>query len=214
MPQYAQIQTYVTCDQDSFIEIIERYRTTLQQLGCTDEKVITWLSEIQWPDIQNEEFGDIYASSFTLAPGNDGTITCAGLDIAVYGQPGVPTLEEPPTWLGLNLLFDQRNLCEQHSSIYRSGVGGSIWQIMRTIAGTMKGLGVYFTDEWQENQSWRVLAERVGDPWVFDLAIFPRSLADQFAEVPAGFQGTIVDNNFAFAQENRWRTLPWIESEK
>jgi len=192
--------------------LLQRYRTVLEQLGCTDAQVLAWLSQIEWPASEEEGFGDIYASPFTLNPADGEPIECAGLSISFYTQVGVPSLEEPPTWITLNLLFDVAIIRHQASVVYRSGVGGTLWLIMREMAESFREIGVYFTDEWQENQSWRAISESIGDPWVFDLAIFPRELAERFKEVPPGFQGTVIEGAFGFAQENRWHTLPWEEA--
>jgi hypothetical protein len=85
---------------------------------------------------------------------------------------------------------------------------------MSELAATFREVGIYFTDEWQDNRSWRAVVEDAGDPWLFDLAIFPRELAEHFKMVPAGFQGTVVERGFGFAQSNRWETLPWLEAEQ
>jgi hypothetical protein len=77
------------------------------------------------------------------------------------------------------------------------------------LASTFKEMGAYLTDQWQENLTWRALVENSGDPWLFELGIFPRSLSEHFKMVPAGFEGTLVDNSFGFAPSNRWVTLPW-----
>jgi hypothetical protein len=212
MPEYAQVQTYATYTTGNLQMLLQRYRTVLEQLGCTDAQVIAWLSQIEWPASEEEGFGDIYASPFSLHPADVEPIECAGLSVSFYTQSGNPSLEDPPSWIVFNLLFDIATVRQPATSIYQAGVGGAIWQIMRELAESFREVGVYFTDEWQENQPWRAISEAIGDPWVFDLAIFPRELADRFKEVPAGFQGTVIDGGFGFAQENRWPALPWNEA--
>ncbi|GHO93551.1 hypothetical protein KSF_035990 [Reticulibacter mediterranei] len=213
MPEYAQIQTYATYTARNLQTLLQLYRTVLEQLGCTDAQVIAWLSQVEWPASEEEGFGDIYASPFSLHPVDDADpIECAGLSISFYTQSGAPSLEDPPLWIAFNLLFDVAKIRRHAAPVYRSGVGGAIWYIMRELAESFREVGIYFTDEWQENQSWRAIAENVGDPWIFDLAIFPRELADRFKEVPPGFQGTVIEGGFGFAQENRWPALPWDEA--
>jgi hypothetical protein len=213
MPEYAQIQTYATYTARNLQTLLQLYRTVLEQLGCTDAQVIAWLSQVEWPASEEEGFGDIYASPFSLHPVDDGEpIECAGLSISFYTQSGAPSLEDPPLWIAFNLLFDIAKIRRRAAPVYRSGVGGAVWHIMRELAESFREVGIYFTDEWQENQSWRAIAENVGDPWVFDLAIFPRELAERFKEVPPGFQGTVIEGGFGFAQENRWPVLPWDEA--
>jgi hypothetical protein len=213
MPEYAQIQTYATYTARNLQTLLQLYRTVLEQLGCTDAQVIAWLSQVEWPASEEEGFGDIYASPFSLHPVDDGEpIECAGLSVSFYTQSGAPSLEDPPLWIAFNLLFDVAKIRRRAAPVYRSGVGGAIWHIMRELAESFREVGIYFTDEWQENQSWRAIAENVGDPWVFDLAIFPRELAERFKEVPPGFQGTVIEGGFGFAQENRWPDLPWDEA--
>jgi hypothetical protein len=213
MPEYAQIQTYATYMTRNLQTLLQLYRTVLEQLGCTDAQVIAWLSQVEWPASEEEGFGDIYASPFSLHPADDGEpIECAGLSVSFYTQSGAPSLEDPPLWIAFNLLFDIAKIRRRASPVYRSGVGGAIWHIMRELAESFREVGIYFTDEWQENQSWRAIAENVGDPWVFDLAIFPRELAERFKEVPPGFQGTVIEGGFGFAQQNRWPDMPWDEA--
>jgi hypothetical protein len=210
MPASIQIQTYATCDRRTFGDVLQRYCKVLERLGCNDLQLFAWFAQINWPTSEDDSFGDIYASSFELAPANRRTLTCAGIDVSLYTQPGVPSLEILPTWVGFNILFDAASLRKEHTSIYRTEVGTLLWQSMCELESTFREIGVYLTDEWQYNLAWRALAEKVGDPWAFDLAIFPREQAERFSSVPAGFQGTVVERDFGFAQENRWSPLPWL----
>ncbi len=207
MPDYVQIQTYAACDKRTLEGVLERYRNVLERLGCNDQRLLAWLSQITWPASEEDSFGDIYASPFTLAAGE--TLTCAGMDVSLYPESGAPTLEIRPAWLGFNLLFDANSLRKEHSSLYRTEIGAPLWHIMRELESSFREIGVYLTDEWQENLAWRALSEETGSPWSFDLAIFPREQAEHFSAVPPGFQGTIVDRDFGFAQANRWTVLPW-----
>lgn len=207
MPDYVQIQTYATCDQWTFESVLARYRDVLERLGCCDQQLFTWLSQITWPTSEEDSFGDIYASPFTLS--SDGTVSCAGMAVSLYTEPGAPTLEIRPAWLGCNLLFEADSLRMAHSSLYKPETGVTLWHIMCELESSYREVGVYLTDEWQENLAWRALAEETGSLWAFDLAIFPREQAEHFAVVPAGFQGTMVGRDFGFAQENRWTVLPW-----
>ena len=214
MPEYAQVQTYATCDEHTFTNVVHRYKTALARIGCRDQRIMTWLTQISWPVSDDDSFGDIYASSFVLSPGSPTEIVCAGMDVSLYLNSAVISLEEQPAWVAFNLLFDAATLKEHTISIYRAGLGRSLWHIMSELAAMFNEVGVYFTNEWQENRSWRAVVEGMGDPWLFDLAIFPRALAKHFEMVPPGFQGTVVESGFGFAQSNRWETLPWIEAEQ
>jgi hypothetical protein len=213
MPEYAQVQTYATCDEHTFTNILHRYKTTLEQIGCDDQRVMTWLTQLTWP-YSDDSFGDIYAYPFILSPGNITEIECVGMDVSLYVRSAAISIEEQPAWVAFNLLFDAATLKEHAISTYKAGSGGSLWHIMSELAATFREVGVYFTDEWQDNRSWRAVVEGTGDPWLFDLAIFPRELANHFEMVPPGFQGTVVEQGFGFAQANRWETLPWLEAQQ
>jgi hypothetical protein len=205
----AQIQTYASCTQDTFTDTLMRYHDALIRLGCTDTQVLDWLTSITWPTSDDDSFGDIYAAPVTLAPTGNEQITCAGIEVSLYAQSAIPTIEEPPSWVGFNLLFDTEQLKQEIIAPYSEEIGYTLWHILRTLASTFTELGAYLTDQWQENLTWRSLVENTGDPWVFELGIFPRSLSEHFKMVPAGFEGTLVDGSFGFAQSNRWVTLPW-----
>ena len=205
----AQIQTYASCTQKIFVETIMRYHDALIRLGCTDTQVLDWLTSITWPTSDDDAFGDIYAASVRLAPAGYEPIICAGIEVSLYAQLAVPTVEDMPSWIGFNLLFDVQELKQEIIVPYDAKTGQIIWHILRTLSGTFKELGAYFTDQWQENLTWRSLVENTGDPWAFELGIFPRSLSEHFEMVPAGFEGTVVDSCFGFAQSNRWVTVPW-----
>lgn len=205
----AQVQTYASCTQNTFADALVRYHHALTQLGCTDTQVLDWLISITWPTSDDDSFGDIYAAPITLAPASGKSITCSGIEVSLYTQSAIPTIDEPPCWVGFNLLFDTQQLKQEIIAPYSAEVGSIIWHILRTLASTFKELGAYLTDQWQENLTWRSLAENTGDPWAFELGIFPHTLADHFKMVPAGFEGTLVNDNFGFAQSNRWVTLPW-----
>jgi hypothetical protein len=209
MSEHVQIQTYATYTQQTLREVLQRYQKVIANLGCDDPQALTWISRIEWPTADDDTFGDIYAAPFRLSPDQNQSIDCIGMSISFYTQVAVPSIEALPTWIGFNLLFDAQSLRKEHTSVYTAEAGVIIWHIMSFIAKSFREIGVYFTDEWQENLSWRVLSEDVGDPWSFDLAIFPRTQARHFAVVPSGFQGTMVEQDFCFAQENRWVTLPW-----
>jgi hypothetical protein len=213
MPEYIQIQTYAKCNEDTFTTLLRRYRDVLRQLGCEDHHVLTWLSTLPWPTTEDDMFGDIYASPFTLSPDNIDDIACAGLHVSVFSYSAVPSIEEMPTWIGLNLLFDAETLKNGKTDRYHPGVGATLWQIMLELIEAFPEMGVYLTDEWQENRSWRVLTEGEGNPWAFDLAIFPRRLSHDFEPSPPEFEGTVLEQAFGFALEKRWETLPWVEAE-
>lgn len=207
----AQIQTYASCVQATYPDVIRRYRDVLVKLGCTDQNVLDWVTEITWPRSDNDGFGDIYAAPVHLAPAENIELECSGIEVSLYTQPAIPSLEELPSWVGFNLLVDTE-LMQAHTSFpYSPEAGKTIWHILQELALAFPEIGAYFTDEWQENQAWRVIAERAGDPWVFDLGVFPRKLAGHFEMVPSGFKGTVVDAGFGFIQTNRWQSLPWEE---
>lgn len=212
MTEYVQIQTYATYDEDDFYDLLQSFREVLERLGCGDAQLLAWLSQVELPENEEDDFEGIYASSFVLTPPGAESIECVGMGITLYAEPGAPSIDEPPSWLGFNLLFDADSLKDEATAHYKTSVGGSIWRILCALAEEFREVGVYFTDEWQENLAWRVIAEGVGDPWIFDLAIFPRELAGRFEAVPAGFQGTVIERAFGFAQANRWQTLPWLEA--
>lgn len=216
MSDYAQVQTYATCNERTYAMVVSHYRLVLEQLGCTDTQVLHWLDALQWPTSEEDGFGDIYAAPFTLIPAQEDarseTIVCAGIEVTLYVNAAIPSVGELPTWVGFNLLFETETLRVNATTPYSVEVGFLFWRIVQKQAGAFRELGAYFTDEWQENQAWRAITEHVGNPWAFDLAIFPRSQAEYFAEVPAGFKGTVTPQGFGFAQTNRWQKLPW-ESE-
>ncbi len=213
MSRYAQIQTYASCTEDTFIEILDRYWAVLQRLGCQDSNVEGWLNDIIWPNSEDDAFGDVYASNVAFHPFSDQTLNCAGIEISLYAEAAVPSLDDPPAWIGFNILVDGDELRNDPVDVYKPGVGRLIWRMLTELARAFPELGAYFTDEWQENVAWRAIVEDTGDPWAFDIGVFPRSLAMHFEMVPAGFQGTVVDSSFAFAQVNRWHTLPWDEKD-
>ncbi len=214
MSEYTQIQTYARSDQHTFSSILRKYRIVLERLGCDDQQVIEWLSQLSWPTSDDDSFGDIYASPFILSPAAEKQITCAGLAVSLFMVSPVPILEETqPCWVGLNLLFEAEELRIDGLSTYQPEAGEILWHIMRELASSFREIGVYFTDEWQENRSWRAITEGRGEAWAFDLAIFPRELSKHFSVLPAGFQGTLVAQDFGFAQANRWSRLPWVEAE-
>lgn len=211
MPTYAQIQTYVTCTPTILGDVLQRYGDALTRLGCHDPRVHAWLSTISWPLAEDDPFGDIYAAPLTLAPAEDAKLQCAGIEASLYTRPGIPTLEDPPAWLGLNILLDLARLRAHVTAAYKKDIGYTIWLILCELSQNFTELGAYFTDPWQENMAWRAIVEGTGDPWAFELGIFPRKLAMHFEEVPPGYQGTVLDGAFGFAQTNHWQTLPWEE---
>ncbi len=214
MPSQAQIQTYTTYTQATFPELLQRFRTVLMRLGCEDERVLDWVMSISLPETEDDSFGDIYASPVTLAPPGVEKITCEDIEIALYTQLAVPSIEELPSWVGFTLPIDVTNLQATPTSPYNAEAGRTIWHILLALAHTFPELGAYFTDEWQENLVWRTIVEKAGDPWIFEMGVFPRNLAQYFEAVPSSYQGTVIDGGFGFAQSNRWQQLPWAAALK
>ncbi len=212
MPAQAQIQTYTTYTQATFPELLQRFRTTLIRLGCEDEQVLDWVISISLPESEDDSFGDVYASPVTLAPAGVQKITCEDIEIALYTKLAVPSIEELPSWISFTLLIDTAELQATPTSPYSAEAGRTIWHILLELARTFPELGAYFTDEWQENLVWRTLVEKVGNPWIFEMGIFPRNLAQYFEAVPSSYQGTVIDGGFGFALGNRWQQLPWTEA--
>jgi hypothetical protein len=205
----AQIQTYASCIRETFPDALQRFRNTLMHLGCTDQQVLDWITTISWPASDDDNFGDIYAAPVAIVPAGTAGLECSGIEISLYTQPAIPSLVELPSWIGFNLLLDTDQLTTDMPMHFSAAAGYTIWNILQGLAHTFTEIGAYFTDEWQENQAWRVIAEAAGDPWMFDLGIFPRKLASRFEMIPAGFKGTVVAAGFGFAQTNRWQELPW-----
>lgn len=205
----AQIQTYASCSQETFPGVLRRYQDVLIHLGCTDKQVLNWITTISWPESDDDSFGDIYAAPVTIVPAGTTGLECSGIEISLYTQPAIPSLVDLPSWIGFNLLIDTDQLSTEDATRFSSTAGYTIWRILQELARTFTEIGAYVTDEWQENQAWRVIAEAAGDPWVFELGIFPRKLAARFEDIPAGFKGTVVEAGFGFAQTKRWQELPW-----
>lgn len=210
MPSQAQIQTYTTYTQATFPELLQRFRAALVRLGCKDQQVLDWVVSISLPESEDDAFGDVYALPITLTPTGTQNIVCEDIEITLYTEVAVPSVEELPSWVGFTLPIDTAELQAAPASPYNTEAGRAIWHILLELAHSFPELGAYFTDEWQENQVWRTLVEKAGNPWVFEMGIFPRSLAQYFATVPDGYQGTVIDGSFGFALSNRWQQLPWI----
>ncbi|HTI13102.1 MAG TPA: hypothetical protein VL461_00830 [Dictyobacter sp.] len=215
MPGYAQIQTYATCNAITLPERLQSYQQALEKLGCQDQEVLSWLNTITWPESDDDNFGDVYAAPVILKPTSVQPVVTAGIEVSLFTQPAVPSIEELPSWIGFNFLIERDTIGAHVADPYTEEAAASLWQILETMFQHFHEVGVYFTDEWQENQAWRAIVENAGDPWMFDLAIFPRTLAEHFQMVPAGFKGSLVgQKGFTFAQANRWTVLPWEVSDK
>lgn len=50
MPEYAQVQAYTVCTEETFQEKLLQYRRIIDKLGSLDEKGEQWLAELQWSD--------------------------------------------------------------------------------------------------------------------------------------------------------------------
>ncbi len=214
MPSQAQIQTYTTYTQATFPELLQRFRAALVRLGCEDQQVLDWVISVTLPESKDDSFGDVYASPVTLSLPGIQNIVCEDIEIALYTELAIPSVEELPTWVGFTLPIDTTELQDAPAAPYNVGAGRAIWHILLELSHTFPELGAYFTDEWQENQVWRTIVEKAGDPWVFEMGIFPRNLAQYFETVPDGYQGTVIDGAFGFAQGNRWQQLPWVVAQR
>jgi hypothetical protein len=212
MTEYAQIQTYASCTPATFTNVLQRYRDALVTLGCDDIHALHWLEDIRWPQSEEDGMGDIYAAPVLLSPPGQTPVASAGIEVSLYVDLAVLTTEDLPAWVGFNILLETTQMRDTPLSPYRATEGRTLWRILLQLQSSFPEVGAYLTDEWQENQAWRALIEHQGDPWIFELGIFPRRLAAQFAEVPSGFQGTVIDEGFGFAQSNRWERLPWLDA--
>src|SRR5450432_1986121 len=146
MSEHVQIQTYATCNQSTLQKILQRYQSVIAHLRCDDPQALTWITQIEWPDTNDDSFGDIYAAPFQLTPDQKPGIDCIGMSISFYTQVAVPSIEALPTWIGFNLLFDAQNLRKEHTSAYTTQTGVVIWHIMSELAKSFREIGVYFTD--------------------------------------------------------------------
>src|SRR5215469_8964831 len=126
----AQVQTYASCTQDTFTDALMRYHHALTELGCTDMQVLDWLTSITWPTSDEDSFGDIYAAPITLAPTSDKHITSSGIEVSLYTRSAIPTIDEPPSWVGFNLLFDTEQLKQEIIAPYNAEIGSTIWHIL------------------------------------------------------------------------------------
>jgi len=209
----AQIQTYASCTQQNFTEKLQLFRLALEHLGCDDPDILSWVTDITWPESEDDSFGDVYAAPVILTPPDAKSLTSVGIEISLYTTLAVHSLEEIPSWISFNLLLESEELRPDTTEPYTRAEGRSIWYILLELAENFTEVGAYFTEDWQDNQAWRALIEGSADPWIFELGIFPRALAPHFQEVPAGFQGTVTPGGFGFAQSNRWQMLPWEDED-
>ncbi len=213
--QYIQIQTYAHCNEYLFTTVCKAYQMALQHLHCGDERVLDWLAQLRWPHNEDESFGDIYASPFTLMPDESSSIACEALDLSLFLHSSTFELEETRPWANFNLLFNANAIRTSTGKTYTQQAARQLWIIMRELANSFRELGVYLTDEWQEHRTWQTITQGFGDPWTFDLAIMPRSVAQEhFYQPPTSFCVYRQEHDMAFAQLDRWQILPWQEAQQ
>ena len=62
--EYAQIQTYATCNERTYAIVASHYRLVLEQLGCTDTQVLNWLDNVRWPTSDDDGLGEYLRGPF------------------------------------------------------------------------------------------------------------------------------------------------------
>ena len=221
MPEYAQVETFVACDENTFAAVIPRFRQVLESVQCTSPTVLDWLSHLDWPSWE-EGFSMDYP---TLLLQSQAEVFPARPYLLFPVSEGE---ERWADWVELGILFEAEPLREAGFPFgpydtpivpYKVHAGNFIWRILEAFAAVFLGNGVYFTDELQDSRVGSVVREGKGSFWLysasspqFDAAIIPVELADHFRPIPELFEQIRLLGAVGVAAKGRFLALPWKAS--
>ncbi|GCE23275.1 hypothetical protein [Dictyobacter kobayashii] len=214
MPEYAQVQTYVRCDKNTFPEVVHQFRQVLEHVHCISPGILDWLSHLNWPSWEQG-----YANN---AP----TIMLQSQAGVFLARPYVyfPQSDEEEKWAGwveLAILFEAESLQEVTipAEPYKVHAGQFIWNILKAFSLAFLENGIYFTDELQDGLGAEMVMENKESFWcsadpnsiypLFDAALLSVELVSRFQPIPEIFEQVYLPGAIGVAVKGRFLTLPW-----
>lgn len=206
MPGDIFVQTYAKVpDGDELKRQLTLYRDFLMGIGYKEDSIDEQLSEIKWLDLQD------YGFISTLPVRN---IPFGIMEIPVsphidgFIREAMPEIGMP--WIEMSLTIDLEVVTlSPHSWRYKAGMGGPLWQLVRTYSSLFRESGIYITDDAGNGQPWYAIHGANRDLWMFDLALIPKHLAKLFVNIPSSHTTTQFEYGNAFARTDAWDVLPW-----
>lgn len=215
MPEYAQVQTFVACDKNTFAEVIPRFRQVLESVHGISPNILDWLSHLDWPSWEQGMSMDYP------------TLLLQSQEEVFPARPYLfPLIEEErwADWVELGILLEAEPLREVDipGGLWKVHAGSLIWRILEAFALAFLENGVYFTDELQDGRYESVVMEGMGNFWLysasdpvyplFDAAIVPVELADRFRPIPELFEQIRLPGAVGVAAKGRFLAIPWRAS--
>lgn len=219
MPEYTQVQTFVACDENTFAELLPRFRHVLESAHCASPNVLDWLSHLDWPSW--EQGFSMDSPTLPLLLQSEAELFPA----RPYLFPLLSKGEE--RWadrveLGILLEAEPLREVDRPGGRWKVPAGSLIWRLLEAFALVFLANGVYFTDELQDGRYESVVMEGKGNFWLysasdpvyplFDAAIVPVELADRFRPIPEIFEQISLPGAIGVAAKDRFLAIPWRAS--
>lgn len=210
-----EVTTHVQIPEHALHDALERFEHALRGMGAEEPWLGQWLASTDWND-DGSGFVSLGPSLQLRALTWHGLALIAKPYVLGYTDYAIPGTKLP--WVQLSLVIEDADgqllewLQNGHWK-YRVGLGHQVWGAVVRLGGASPGSGVYFSDSATVDEPWDALREGTGDVWTFDAALIPPELASHFLRLPAGYAQVELPEGKAFARQDRWLTLPWLEDE-
>lgn len=209
MPGDIFVQTYSKVpDGEELKRQLTLYRDFLMRIGYKEDPLADQLSEIRWFDLQDYGFiTTLPVQSISFGP----LAIPMAPHINGFIREAMPEIGTP--WIEMNLAIDVEVVTlSPYDWRYKAGMGGPLWQLVRSFSNLLTESGIYVTDEAGNGQPWYATQGAKSSLWLFDLALVPKHIASFFANIPSSHTMARFEYGDAFARKDAWDVLPWEQA--
>lgn len=206
MPEYHNIQAYISLERRSHREALRMFSGILGAHGLMTESAATWLHVLS-TDLTSDDGYPPRGPTLGTTIGR----TELQFDPLVYYWTSqvVRTLEAP--WLEVGLLIESERIELSHleEPRYRPELEPVLLQLVAAFMPISIDAPTFLTNEATDGKPWDAFVGDDGDPWAFDLAVAHADLVWPRLALPSGFDRTGYAGGTAIARREAWHALPW-----
>lgn len=206
MPSYYELTTYIPGPKTALLAMLEDYKRALERLGLLDEKVIRWLTTIDW-EPGEDTFG------FSIEKPLDLNVAATSLQVRPVVECWGADSSNEELWYQAGLLFDTERLkasTDWFEQDFHPEAAGVVWHTMRAFSQAFPTRVIYFVHEAWSLDLMSYHRDQEGDLWRFDLALVPQTLFTRFSPLPSTYISHEFPYGWGVVQKEWQPVLPWL----
>lgn len=199
MPEYSQIQTYIKCNKETFINNMEQFQLLLNEIGFSDKYTLENFNNLQWIE---EDNGFVY----TGCNFKEEILSYDGFSLnlrpLILGW--TPRISDniKECWLEVDLLFNTEDISSNYKNPnFKEKINKIIIGHMMSFSKFFSETGVYFTNEDTDGLPWEALIDTGDYLWAFDIAVIPLNLQNIYLNPPKEFRRYVMEDRCIYIRD-------------